>query len=111
MWAKSIASSDQRRIDALLTLEAHQLSMEAIQISKDDIEKYVILHQELHVACRYEEDFWRQKSRCLWLKVGDQNTTFFHKHVEMRKNYKIVQEIQTHDQVIQDFDKIKLEAS
>ena len=29
----------------------------------------------------------------------------------MRKNYKIVQEIQTHDQVIQDFDKIKSEAS
>ena len=36
---------------------------------------------------------------------------FFHKHVEMRKNYKIVQEIQTHNQVIQYFDKIKLEAS
>ena len=67
LWAKSVAFPNQRRSKAPLTLEAHELSMEAAQISKEDLEKEVTLHQELHVACRHEEDFWRQKSRCLWL--------------------------------------------
>ena len=62
--------------------------------------KYALLFQE--------EAKWRLKSRAFWLVEGDQNTNFFHKHAEMRKNYKTIQEIQTHDQVIQDFDKIKL---
>ena len=59
----------------------------------------------------HEEYFWRQQTRCLWLKAGDWNNAFFHKHVEARTNYKLVLDIQTHDQVIQDFDKIKMEAS
>ena len=54
---------------------------------------------------------WRKKSRSLWLKVGDQNTVFFHKQAEVRKYYKTVQEIQLQDQVVTDFDKIKEEAT
>ena len=59
MWAKSTESLVQRRTKALQNLETHQLSMEVINISKDDGEKEVILNQDLHVACRYEEDLWR----------------------------------------------------
>ena len=79
--------------------------MEATPISKEDLEKEVSLHQDLHAACRQEEEFWRQKSRSLWLKVGDQNTVFFHKQAEVRKYYKTVQEIQLQDQVVTYFEK------
>ena len=75
------------------------------------LEKEVSLHQSLHSTCHQEEEFWRKKSQSLWLKVGDQNTTYFQKHVEARKQFKAVQEFQDQGPVITRFDKIKEEAT
>ena len=54
---------------------------------------------------------WRQKARCCWLKDKDWNIGFFHKQAEARKNFKTVHEIHVQNQVIQDFGKIKAEAT
>ena len=35
-------------------------------------------------AFRREEEYWRLKSCITWLKVGDQNTSFFHKQCRVR---------------------------
>ena len=56
-WVESAMCPSQRRINAMLSLEAHQLNMEATQISKKYLDKEVIPHQELHAACRHEEEF------------------------------------------------------
>lgn len=45
-----------------------------------------MLKAELSEAHRQEELFWRQKSRELWLKEGDNNTAFFHNSVKGRKS-------------------------
>lgn len=43
------------------------------------------LKQELTVALREEELFWRQKCREEWLKAGDRNTSYFHNCVRGRR--------------------------
>ena len=69
------------------------------------------LHMELHAACREESEWWRQKSHCKWIKYGDRNTGFFHKHAESRKNHNYVHEIHASDKVITQFEEIKVEAT
>ena len=54
-----------------------------------------------------EENYWRQKSRSLWLKEGDRNTAYFHKQAEARKQYKAVTEVQVQKKTIADPEGIK----
>lgn len=45
------------------------------------------LQMELEDIAKQKEVFWRQKSRCLWLKEGDRNTSFFHKMANSNRRY------------------------
>ena len=90
LWAKSLPSLVVVRMEAQVNLENHQLSLEEHSPDLANLEKETTLHCSLHAACRIEEENLRQKSRCLWSKAGDQNTGFFHKQAEGRKNFKSV---------------------
>jgi len=81
-------------MEAQQHLEVYQLKIEEGNISPNNLEKETNLHRKLHTTCREEEEYWRKKSRSLWLKDGDKNTSFFHKQEEARKNYNSVKEIQ-----------------
>jgi hypothetical protein len=41
-----------------------------------------------------EEEYWRQKSRDIWLKCGDHNTRFFHNFATARRKQKNIWEIE-----------------
>jgi hypothetical protein len=57
------------------------------------------------------EENWRQRSRAIWIKSGDQNTKFFHKFASFRRNSKYLWEILgDQDQVYRGQDQIKLAA-
>ena len=60
--------------------ETSGLSSVEIQQRRDAKEDWakIILIQEIS---------WRQKSRALWLKVGDRNTKFFHRVANMQRKF------------------------
>lgn len=44
------------------------------------------LKMDIAVGYRAEENFWREKSRQLWLISGDMNTKYFHNIVKGMKS-------------------------
>jgi len=58
-----------------------------------------------------EEEFWRLKSRSLWLKAGDHNSSFYHKKAQARKCRNSISEIKNEDSTLKYFASIKKAAS
>jgi hypothetical protein len=49
---------------------------------------------ELEKVAHLEEVSWRQKSRVLWLKEGDNNTKFFHKMANSHRRYNYMERVE-----------------
>jgi hypothetical protein len=106
-WAKSLPSPSQERRKAQDILAQHHAQSEDVEITKEVLDKEAELQQSFHKACLLEEEHWRQKSRSLWLKAGDRNTTFFHKQAQARKSYNSIAEIKDGNSTYKDFESIK----
>ena len=72
-WSRQLGNSKTKLEEKKLELE-HLTAMnnannlDVIQKVKDEIND-LLLQEEL---------FWRQRSRSIWLPVGDKNTKYFH---------------------------------
>eukprot|EP00253_Pinus_taeda_P030711 PITA_30711 len=56
---------------------------------------------------RQEEEELRQKSRCLWLKARDKNTSFFHNNLNLRRAGSQIDTIQAEGKEIKEREEIK----
>ena len=106
-WAKLLSNPTTLRLAAQKALENHQHAMDIAPLSSETLAKEADLQKDFFKACRAEEEFWRQKSRSLWLKSGDKNTNYFHKQAEARKGFKTVNEINFQGTLIKDHAEIK----
>lgn len=66
-WAKTLKTPTAKRKESLENLAAHQSTMEKSAISQNLIQREVELQKNIHRDSREEDEYWRQKSRNLWL--------------------------------------------
>lgn len=79
-WTRKEQCNIKKKIDELRQkLESAMTSSSSTNIL------ITSLNSELKAAYKEEEDFWRQRSRHLWLTLGDKNTGYFHAITKGRK--------------------------
>eukprot|EP00253_Pinus_taeda_P004868 PITA_04868 len=70
------------------------------------------LTQQWHNRCKQEESLWKQKSRVLWLKEGEQNTKFFHRSaMDYRSANKILELKNSEGELLRNHNKISASLS
>jgi len=96
------------RKEAVHTLENLQDNMERKEITTELLEQETKAQCSTYQALRKEEEYWRIKSRSLWLKVVDRNTSFFHRQHRARLSKNHISEIKTAEgQVRYGFNQVK----
>jgi hypothetical protein len=99
------------RKEAVYTLETLQTEMESKEITADLLEQEIKAQSSTYRSFRKEEEYWRIKSRSLWLKAGDRNTSFFHRQYRARLSRNHISEIKTTEgQVSKGFTQVKAAA-
>jgi hypothetical protein len=108
-WIKKPTPSptDQRK-EAVQSLQALQSDMEHKDITTELLDEEVKEQRTTFQSFRREEEYWRLKSRSLWLKAGDRNTSYFHRQYRARLSRNHIAEIKTRDgQVCKGFSQVK----
>jgi len=75
-------TNTERKIHSL----KHQIE-KAYEAKPLDFAKIQSLKSELAFHYRMEEEYWKTKSRILWLRAGDKNTRLFHAKTKQRRSY------------------------
>ena len=60
-------------------------------LSEDEVQAKKSIQQQLWEASNAYESLLRQKSREMWIKEGDSNSTYFHKVLNFRRNFNAFQ--------------------
>ena len=93
-WLRNLPNPpSQQRKDEVQQLETLQIGMEGLHITLEILNKEAAYQRNTHQAFRREEEYWRLKSRSLWLKAGDRNTLFFHRQYKARLSRNHITEI------------------
>lgn len=85
--------------------------MENKDITTEPLEKETKAQRSAHQTFRKEEEYWRLKSRSLWLEAGDRNTSFFHQQYRARLTRNHIAEIKTSEGIVcKGFNQVKAAA-
>jgi ribonuclease HI/exonuclease III len=108
-WSKLPESNpNTQRKESVQQLGQLQLEMETIDIARTELEKEQQAQCRTYRAFRKEEEYWRLKSRSLWLKAGDRNTSYFHRQFKARLSRNHISEITTNEgKLCKGIDQIK----
>lgn len=88
-WNKIHHLNSRKLIDSL------RLKLDSAMSDQTADETIAEINRELLEAYKAEESFWKQRSRLLWLTLGDRNTGFFHTVSKGRKARNILTVMET----------------
>jgi hypothetical protein len=108
-WSKlPVSNPNTQRKELVQQLGKLQNEMETIYIAKTDLEKEQATQCKTYRSFRNEEEYWRLKSRSLWLEAGDRNTSYFHRQFKAHLSRNHISEITTNDRKLcKGIDQIK----
>lgn len=111
-WIKNPARTPNNiRKEAVNNLDILQTEMDSKEITTELLNQEIKAQSLTYRSFRKEEEYWRIKSRSLWLKAGDRNTAYFHRQYRARLSRNHISEIKTIDgQVSKGFTQIKAAA-
>ncbi|XP_074298496.1 uncharacterized protein LOC141629381 [Silene latifolia] len=100
-WAKELSKWRGANIGNLVKEIKIQrkklLQINAKERTESNVKERREIKKKIDRLIQQEEQFWRQRSRVLWLKDGDRNTAYFHRKARQRKQKNYIKNI-TDDQ-------------
>ncbi|XP_062102834.1 uncharacterized protein LOC133812999 [Humulus lupulus] len=99
-WGRNIIGRFKHRIARLKTI----LQWTQGRRDRYSLQKYKETQALLFEVLSQHEVFWRQRSKQLWLQVGDLNTTFFHASANKRRRRNQIVALKDDEGVLRDWD-------
>ncbi|KAA3467408.1 reverse transcriptase [Gossypium australe] len=100
-WSKGERKLRDRRFEEL---NGRLSELGDCDISDDVLEEITGVKIEMNLEADKEEVYWEQRARTNWLKMGDRNTTFFHRSASHRRRKNLVKGLED------EFGNLKTEA-
>ncbi|KAH1238295.1 Transposon TX1 uncharacterized protein [Glycine max] len=110
-WSKEFGNISSKEIHRIQQkLNAVEDIAATRPLSEEEINNRHSLQQQLWEVSTAYESLLRQKSRSRWLQEGDNNTAYFHKVINSRRNYNSIQGILIEGRWVQQPEEVKAEA-
>ena len=93
-WSREFQENSRKTLDSLRSQLDNDMSN---QVPDDDLIHKI--NVQLLTAYKQEEEYWKQRSRQMWLALGDSNTSYFHATTKARKSKNRLTVIENEDGV------------
>ena len=102
-WIRSeFGNVERQKKELLKALKLFNVKEGEHDISEMELGERVVLRSQIQNLLSLEEVSWRQKSRMLYIKEGDNNTKFFHKMANSRRRHNHISMLEVNGVIYED---------